>query len=223
MHHLLVRNVRLGDGNPIDVLMKDGRFAAFGPNLAVPQDCAVEDGGGALALPGLVEGHTHLDKTLWGMPWYRNEVGPRLTDRIDNERHWRAASGHDAGAQSLALARAFLANGTTRLRTHVDIDTDAGLRHLHGVLATRDTMREAMEIQIVAFPQSGVLGRPAPTRCWPMRCTRGPISSAAWIRARSRAIRCARWMACSRWPIGMAAGLTSTCTNPARWAPTRCG
>ena len=40
----------------------------------------------ALLLPGLVESHTHLDKTMWGMDWYRNEVGPRLTDKIDNER-----------------------------------------------------------------------------------------------------------------------------------------
>ena len=94
------------------------------------------------------------------MPWYRNQVGPRLVDRIENERHYRATSGHDAGAASLALARAFLAAGTTRIRTHVDIDTEAGLRHLHGVLATRETLRGEVEIQIVAFPQSGVLKRP---------------------------------------------------------------
>jgi len=107
-----------------------------------------------------VEAHTHLDKTLWGMPWYRNDVGPDITDRIENERRWRAASGHDAAAQSLALAQAFLAQGTTRLRTHVDIDTDAGLKHLEGVLATRDALRDRMDIQIVAFPQSGLLCRP---------------------------------------------------------------
>jgi cytosine/adenosine deaminase-related metal-dependent hydrolase len=93
------------------------------------------------------------------MRWYRNEVGPKLTDRIENERRWRAGSGHDAGAQSLALARAFLQAGTTRLRTHVDIDTDAGLRHLEGVLATRDALRDVLDMQIVAFPQSGLLGR----------------------------------------------------------------
>ena len=50
----------------------------------------LEDGAGALLLPGFVEGHTHLDKTNWGMRWYRNEVGPKLTDRIENERRWRA-------------------------------------------------------------------------------------------------------------------------------------
>ncbi|MDY7789128.1 amidohydrolase family protein [Burkholderia ubonensis] len=160
MTSLLIRNLRTGAGDALDLLIDGDRIARLGPSLDAPDGCVVEDGAGALVLPGLVEGHTHLDKTHWGMRWYRNEVGPRLIDRIEHERRWRATSGHDAGAQSLALARAFLAAGTTRLRTHVDIDTDAGLRHLHGVLATRDTLRGQMDIQIVAFPQSGVLKRP---------------------------------------------------------------
>ncbi|MET0543295.1 MAG: amidohydrolase family protein [Variovorax sp.] len=160
MSTLLVRNVRHPATASVDVLVRGDRIAAIGAGLEAPPGCTVEDGGGALLLPGLVEGHTHLDKTLWGMDWYRNEVGPRLGDRIDNERTFRATSGHDAAAQSLVLARAFLANGTTRLRTHVDIDTQAGLRHLEGVLRTRDTMAaRGQQIQIVAFPQSGLLLR----------------------------------------------------------------
>lgn len=165
MADLLLRDVRPMGGPAVDVLVRDGLVAALRPRAGGDpgggRSAAPEvDGGGALLLPGLVESHAHLDKTLWGLPWYVNEVGPHLTDRIANERRFRAASGHDAGAQSLALARAFLAQGTTRLRTHVDIDTDAGLRHLHGVLATREALRDVMEIQLGAFPQSGLLARP---------------------------------------------------------------
>ncbi|MGV2291713.1 amidohydrolase family protein [Trinickia sp. YCB016] len=159
MTSLLIRNVRVDSDSALDVLVENGHIAHIGPSIDAKDGCLIEDGAGMLLLPGLVEGHTHLDKTHWGMPWYRNTVAPRLIDRIENERSWRAASGHDAGVQSLALARAFLATGTTRLRTHVDIDTDACLRHLHGVLATRETLRGQMEIQIVAFPQSGMLKR----------------------------------------------------------------
>ncbi|WP_244815627.1 amidohydrolase family protein [Caballeronia sp. Lep1P3] len=126
---------------------------------------AVIDGAGMLLLPGFVEGHTHLDKTTWGMPWYRNAVGARLVDRIENERVWRAQSGHDAARSSRALALEFLRRGTTRLRTHVDIDTDARLRHLESVLATRDALADVLDMQIVAFPQSGVMKR-AGTREW---------------------------------------------------------
>lgn len=157
---LLITNTRLPDGTSTDIAVADGRIEEIGPNLRRGADVLREDGEGAMVLPGFVEGHTHLDKTNWGMPWYRNEVGPRLVDRIENERSWRAGTGHDAGAQSLALARAFLAAGTTRLRTHVDIDTEAGLRHLNGVLATREALSDVMEIQIVAFPQSGMRRRP---------------------------------------------------------------
>lgn len=130
MSSLLIRNVRPMGASPVDVLVQEGRVAALGTALAAPADTPVEEGGGALLLPGLVEGHTHLDKTMWGMDWYRNEVGTNLTDKIENERAFRHASGHDAAAQSMVLAKAFLALGTTRLRTHVDVDTQAGLRHL---------------------------------------------------------------------------------------------
>ena len=156
---LLIVDARLPDGTRVDVSIVNGRIDAIGPDLQVENDVAHENANGALLLPGFVEGHTHLDKTMWGMRWYRNEVGPKLTDRIENERRFRAQSGHDAATASLALARAFLQAGTTRLRTHVDIDTDAGLKHLEGVLKTRDTLRDVLDMQTVAFPQSGMLKR----------------------------------------------------------------
>jgi cytosine deaminase len=157
---LLIRNVHPFGAASVDVLVQGDRIAAIAAGLAAPGGCAVEEGGGALLLPGLVEGHTHLDKTMWGMDWYRNEVGTRLIDKIENERAFRHASGHDAATQSLLLAKAFLAAGTTRLRTHVDVDTLAGLGHLQGVMRTRDTLQALQQIQIVAFPQSGLLTRP---------------------------------------------------------------
>ena len=159
---VLITNVRPFGAAPADVRIVDGTIAAIGAHRHAsapgPGETLI-DGEGALLLPGFVEGHTHLDKTTWSMPWYRNEVGARLVDRIENERRWRAASGHDAARASRALALAFLRAGTTRLRTHVDIDTDAGLRHLEGVMATRDALSDVLDMQIVAFPQSGVLGR----------------------------------------------------------------
>jgi cytosine/adenosine deaminase-related metal-dependent hydrolase len=157
-----ITNARPFGEAPVDVRVQSGSIAAIEPHrrLTPPPGDTVIDGAGALLLPGFVEGHTHLDKTTWGMPWYRNEVGPRLVDRIENERRWRKQSGHDAAQASRALALAFLRAGTTRLRTHVDIDTDAGLRHLEGVMATRTALQDWLDIQIVAFPQSGVLKRP---------------------------------------------------------------
>ena len=157
MTDLLLRNVRLMGGAAIDLLMQGGRIAAPGP---APAGTPVEDGAGLLLLPAFVEGHTHLDKTTFHEPdWLVNTVGPRIIDKIDNEREWRARTGHDAHAASLAMARAFLAAGTTRIRSHVDVDTQAGTAHVERVLQTRAAMDGLQEIQIVAFPQSGILGR----------------------------------------------------------------
>lgn len=157
MTDLLLRNVRPMGGPASDVLVRGGRIAS---PVADATGAAVEDGRGMLLLPGFVEGHTHLDKTVFHEPdWLVNEVGPRIIDKIDTEREWRARTGHDAGAASLAMARAFLAQGTTRIRSHVDVDISGGTRHVERVLATREAMRGLQEIQVVAFPQSGILGR----------------------------------------------------------------
>ena len=156
---LLLRDVRPAGGPLIDVRIEAGRFSAFGPALAVPPGVPVEDGGGALMLPGLVEAHTHLDKTMLGMPWHPNSSGPTLRDRIENERRLKTDLGIDPGRQSARQVLLSVANGSTHIRSHVDIDTTHGLSGIEGVMATRERYRDLVEIQIVAFPQSGLLVR----------------------------------------------------------------
>jgi len=72
---IILRNVRPLGASSSDLLIEAGRFAgeAKAGEVAGAQ---VIDGAGLLMLPGLVEAHTHLDKNLIGMPWYRNEIGP---------------------------------------------------------------------------------------------------------------------------------------------------
>jgi len=140
------------------MLLLDGRIAPAGTPVA--PGTPVLNGAGRLALPGLVEAHTHLDKTLLGMPWYRNEVGPRLIDKTDNERGARTALPIPPARQSARQVALSVAHGSTHIRSHVDVDTECGLAGIEGVLATRQAMRETCAIQIVAFPQSGMLVRP---------------------------------------------------------------
>jgi cytosine/adenosine deaminase-related metal-dependent hydrolase len=159
MTDLLIRNVRPLDGAATCIAIRGGRIAGFAPD-DVPPETAVLDGGGRIAIPGLVEAHTHLDKSLLGMPWYRNAVGPRLIDKIDNERAERRALPIDARRQSARQASLSVGHGTTHIRSHVDVDTDIGVRGVEGVMATRDAMADTVGIDIVAFPQSGLLVRP---------------------------------------------------------------
>ena len=153
---LLVRNVRPQGGALTDLHICGGRFAAGPPPPGIP----TLDGDGRIALPGLVEAHTHLDKSLLGLPWYRNEVGPRLLDKIENERRVRATLPIDPRRQSELQARQSVGHGSTFIRSHVDVDTECGVSGIEGVIATREALAGIVDIDLVAFPQSGLLVRP---------------------------------------------------------------
>ncbi|MGL4495977.1 MAG: amidohydrolase family protein [Beijerinckiaceae bacterium] len=142
-----------------DVVLRDGTIASFNAADATAHAVRI-DGKGCILLPGLVEAHTHLDKTLWGMGWHPNSAGPRLIDKIENERRMRREIGIDPARQSERQVRLSLAKGSTHFRTHVDVDTECGLTGIEGVMATREKYRGKIEMEIVAFPQSGLLVRP---------------------------------------------------------------
>lgn len=158
MHSLVIRNVRPMGGETTSVTIREGRIAGYGENAREGEE--ILDGGGAILIPGLVEAHTHMDKTLLGMGWYRNEVGPRLIDKIDNERMQRRVLGIDPARQSARQAVLAASLGTTHIRTHVDVDTEVGVAGIEGVLETRERYRDMVDIELVAFPQSGMLIRP---------------------------------------------------------------
>jgi cytosine/adenosine deaminase-related metal-dependent hydrolase len=157
---LLLRNIRPMGGPPADILIEAGTIAAIGPDLPAPPGTPTEDGGGALALPGLVEAHAHLDKSLWGMGWRANDAGPGLLDKIDNERRLKRQLDIDPARQSARQVALSVGHGTTHIRSHVDIDTDHGLWGIEGVMATRESWRDMVDIELVAFPQSGLMRRP---------------------------------------------------------------
>ena len=172
MTDLLIRNARPDGGAPTDILIRNGRFAAFGPALDAP-GVPMADAGDRIALPGLVDAHTHLDKTLMGLPWYRNEGAVELGAMIDNERAVRHDPAIDFHVQSMRHALTLVANGATLIRSHVDIDTEHGLRMVEGVLATRTALRDVVDIELVAFPQSGLLIRPGTLALMEQALSRG--------------------------------------------------
>lgn len=156
----VLRNVRPLGRDSCDILIEDGRIRAIGTDLDFPSETEIIDAAGRLVFPGFVDAHAHMDKTLLGLGWYRNEVGPSLTDKIENERRVRREQDIDAHKQSSLQARLAIAAGTTHIRTFVDIDTEVKLSGFNGLLQTREDFRDALGIQIVAFPQSGMLARP---------------------------------------------------------------
>jgi cytosine/adenosine deaminase-related metal-dependent hydrolase len=161
MTDVLIRGVRLwGRSGVVDVALREGFIAAIGAGLPDSDGGVDIDGSGCLLLPGFVDAHAHLDKTLWGTPWQPNQAGPTLWDKINHERALLARLGLAPERQSARILRRMIACGTTHCRSHVDIGPDIGLRHFHGVLAMREAHRDWIDLQLVAFPQTGVMVRP---------------------------------------------------------------
>lgn len=93
-----VRNVRPWGGELADIQIEDGAIAAVAPPSDAPIGDTEHDGGGSLALPGLVNAHAHVDKSWLGLPWqsYGGEGG---TDgRIRHERERRDELGIPSAA-----------------------------------------------------------------------------------------------------------------------------
>ena len=160
MAELVLRNVRPMGGPVADVLARDGMIARIGPGIEPAPHAIVIDGDRGIVLPGLVDAHMHLDKTFWGLPWRPHEAGPTTLERIENERRLRRELRLPADVQAERLVRQAVSRGTVHIRTHVDVDTEVGLRNIEGVMAARSRLRGAVSIQVVAFPQSGVVSRP---------------------------------------------------------------
>ena len=155
MAALLIQGAAQGDW-----LIEHGRIAARGHGLPAPAGAAVLDATGCVVLPGLVDAHAHIDKTLWGTPWHAHDAGPALIDKIRREREVLAAKGLDPAEQSLRLVQRMVACGTTHCRTHVDVGPQIGLAHFEGVRATQARCAALLDVQIVAFPQTGVMVAP---------------------------------------------------------------
>jgi cytosine/creatinine deaminase len=156
---LLVRNARLADREGlVDLAIEGGRFRRIGPELG--SDAArTLDAEGRLASAPLVDCHLHLDSSLTaGNP--RHNASGTLLEGI---QVWGELKGSLTEDDVVARARQIVlwsaAQGTLFIRAHADVsgDNEAMLR---GLLWVRDELAELVTIQVTAFPQDGIFGRP---------------------------------------------------------------
>jgi len=159
----LIDNARLADGRTVRLTLERGAIAAIEPMDSVrrdPPEPNALDLQGALLLPALFDGHLHLDKTLSGLPWLPHGAGPDRTSRIENDKKILPYLPISTRERAGNLIRRCVAHGTGFLRSHVDIDTHCRLDRLHGVLQAREDHADYVDVQLVAFPQSGVIRDP---------------------------------------------------------------
>ena len=168
---LVLRNARIAgrSAETFDIAIADGKIAEIG-NIST--DAPAEDVGGRLVTPGFVETHIHLDKSC-------------ILDRC----HPETGTLQEAIAQAAIAKRAFteddvyersqrtlvkaILQGTTRMRTHVEVDPRIGLTSFRAIRRLQREYSWAIDLQICVFPQEGLLNDPGTEELLVTACEMG--------------------------------------------------
>jgi cytosine/creatinine deaminase len=155
---LLLRGCRLSDrAEPVDLAIAGGLIRAVGPTSEPAHETI--DVAGRLATPGLVEAHIHLDKALLS-----DRVSGSAETAADAIRLTGAAkrefTAADIGVRARRVLDLAVAAGTIAMRAHVEIDPIVGLMGMDAMLALKREYASAVDLQLCAFAQEGILQAP---------------------------------------------------------------
>src|SRR5436305_1885255 len=167
MHYdLIIRHAQLHrsgrpQGSPlqVDIAIKDGHFVRIADDLSSETALRGIDAAGRLVVPPFIDAHVHLDAVLTvGQPRY-NSTGTLLEGiQIWSERK-PSLTHEDVKQRALEEIRWEVAQGTLHIRSHVDV-CDAELTALRALVGVREEVRDICDLQLVAFPQDGILSFP---------------------------------------------------------------
>ena len=157
---LILRNALIvgrDGGTPADIGIEDGRIAAIEADLqAEGREIDLE---GRLVVPGFIETHIHLDKSCI-LDRCVSEKGD-LDEAIDQvAKAKKAFTADDVNARARRTLEKCILQGTTHMRTQLEVDPGIGLRGLEGVLPLIEDYKWAIDLEICVFPQEGLLNNP---------------------------------------------------------------
>lgn len=162
MTAVLITDVRPWGGGACDIEIADGTITAVrpaGPIMPVPGTAVVE-GRGRLALPSFADVHVHLDSTRLGLPFRAHTGAPGVWAMMLNDRqNWRDAEASITQRTTSTLGR-MIERGTTVVRSYAQVDVDCGLQRLEAVLSAKEAHAQRADVQVIAFPQAGLLLEP---------------------------------------------------------------
>lgn len=156
---LILRNARLIDAahQIADIGIIGGRIADVRPNLAA--DGETIDLGGRLVSSGLIETHIHLDKSAI-LDRCRADKGDLEEAIQEVAKAKKGFTPEDVYNRARRTLEKCILNGTTHMRTQLEVDPGIGLRGLEGVRRLIDEYKWAIDIEICIFPQEGLLNNP---------------------------------------------------------------
>lgn len=159
----VIQNARLRDADGLwQIVMKDGKFSQISPmseNLQLSDDIEIIDAEEGLVTTPFIEPHIHLDTTQTAGEPKWNESGT-LFEGIERWAERKAMlSNEDVKKRALTTLKWQIANGIQHVRTHVDV-SDSTLTALKAMLELKEEVRDFIDVQVVAFPQEGILSFP---------------------------------------------------------------
>ncbi|MFD4371873.1 amidohydrolase [Streptomyces sp. NPDC058486] len=168
---VVFRNVRPFGGAARDLVVVDGRIVD-GP---APRGAKKVDGGGRIALPSLVDAHIHPDKTTWGGAWVSRRPAETIADFVEQDVELFRAQTRSVEERAYGLMSHAVSRGTRGMRAHADVAPAYGLAGVEGLAEARRRLRHALDVQIVAFPQHGVIRTPGTARLLEEGARRGVV------------------------------------------------
>ena len=159
MFDLIIKNARLPDGTcSVDIGCKNGMIAAIEPNLAAEAGQSLEADGNLIS-PPFVDPHFHMDATLsLGTP--RMNITGTLLEGI---ALWGELKPVQSVEQIFERAMRYcdlaVSMGIGAIRSHVDVCDDS-LKGAQALLEVQKQVAPYLDLQLVAFPQDGVLRDP---------------------------------------------------------------
>lgn len=157
---MLIKNVHINNRSQTqDVRITAGKFSQIATEIKPNAEERVLDGQEKVLLPPFVDSHIHLDTTLTAGELEWNESGTLFDGiRIWSERK-KSLTAKDVKERAKKTILKQIKNGVQHVRSHVDT-TDPHLIALQALLELKEELKDIVDLQLVAFPQEGILSYP---------------------------------------------------------------
>ena len=140
-----------GSQSASDIIVgADGRIVAVEPFLDTSSCGACVDIAGMLVSPGFLDAHQHLDKT-GVLRFTPNPSGTLQGAREAFAKYARTAGPDDIHKRATRTVERCLSRGTTAIRSHINVDKDAGFHGIETLAGVRDAEKDRITLQLVAF------------------------------------------------------------------------
>jgi cytosine/creatinine deaminase len=157
---MIIKNAKLRNREGLwQILIEAGKFSKIEREVHEGGGHEVIDAEGSLVLPPFIEPHIHLDTTLTAGEPKWNESGTLVEGIQTWAERKKTLSVEDVKTRAKTALKWQIAQGIQHVRTHVDV-TDPDLTALKAMLEVKEEMARYVDLQLVAFPQDGILSFP---------------------------------------------------------------